>query len=180
MAITECVDAGATVINLSSALPPASSMAQRNLEQALAYAAKRGTLIVAAAGNHGMIGSSTITQHQWVLPVVACDRRGRPTSQSNLGASIGRRGLSAPGYEITSLGVGGKLVSLGGTSAATPFVTGTIALLASEFPGATPAQIKLAITQGASPRRNAIVPPLLNAWAAYEAMVTSSRRSVNA
>ena len=65
--------------------------------------ARRGVIVVAAAGNQGTLGSSAITRHPWVIPVVACDRRGRPMSESNLGSSIGRRGLTAPGDAITSL-----------------------------------------------------------------------------
>ncbi len=53
---------------------------------------------------------------------------------SNLGSSIARRGLMAPGDAVTSLGTNGQTVTSGGTSAATPFVTGAIALLWSIFP----------------------------------------------
>ncbi len=101
----------------------------------------------------------------------ACDIRGRPIDQSNFGNSIGRRGLSAPGDDITSLGAEeGKLITLGGTSAAAPFITGTIALLQSEFPAATSAEVKFAVTQAYGSKRTTIVPPLLDAWASYEFM----------
>jgi hypothetical protein len=49
----------------------------------------RGVLFVAAAGNQGALGSSVITRHPWLIPVVACDRSGRVMAVSNLGASIG-------------------------------------------------------------------------------------------
>ena len=51
-----------------------------------------------------------------------------PGSTVVLGSSIGRRGLSAPGDAITSLSAAGPPLTLGGTSVAAPFVTGTIAL----------------------------------------------------
>ena len=89
---------------------------------------------------------------------------------SNLGSSIGRRGLGAPGDRITSLGAQGEPLTLGGTSAAAPFVTGAIALLWSEFPAATATEMKLAATRASMPRRTTVVPPLLDAWAAYQAM----------
>ena len=89
---------------------------------------------------------------------------------SNLGSSIGRRGLGAPGDRITSLGAEGGTLTLGGTSAAAPFVTGTMALLWSEFPAATATEIRLAATQASALRRSSVVPPLLDAWAAYRAM----------
>jgi subtilisin family serine protease len=137
---------------------------------------RRGVIVVAAAGNQGTLGSSAITRHPWVIPVVACDLRGRPMNESNLGSSIGRRGLTAPGDAITSLSAEGQPLTLGGTSVAVPFVTGTVALLWSEFPAATAAQIKLAISQASAPRRASVVPPLLDAAAAYQILLTSNAR----
>ena len=175
-AVIECVDAGARVINLSSALLQTSATGERQLREALDYAAKRNVIVVAAAGNQGTVGSSAITSHPWVIPVVACDHLGKPLNQSNLGSSIGRRGLSAPGDKVTSLGTDGKTLTLGGTSVATPFVSGAIALLWSEFPYAPAARVKLAITQGHALKRASIVPPLLDAWAAYQVMTTAALR----
>ena len=85
---------------------------------------------------------------------------------SNLGNSIGRRGVRAPGDAITNLGVEEESLTLGGSSFAVPFVTGAIALLWSAFPFATAAQIRLAVTQASTPRRASVVPPLLDASAA--------------
>jgi subtilisin family serine protease len=178
-AIIECVEAGARCINLSLALAQPSSKGERELEQALDHACRRGVIIAAAAGNEGMLGSTPITRHPWVIPVAACDQRGRPMIDSNLGGSVGRRGLCAPGAAITSLGAAGKPLTMGGTSAATPFVTGAVALLWSIFPGATAAQVKYAVTGGYAPRRNTVVPPLLNAWAAYRSMATAQREKVS-
>jgi len=169
-AIIDSVDAGARVINLSSALVQPSPKGEMELEEALNYAARRAVITVAAAGNQGTVGSSAITRHPWVIPVAACNSQGRPLSASNLSGSIGKRGVSAPGENITSLGTNGKPRTFGGTSAAAPFVTGAIALLWSEFPGASAAQIKLAVIQGDTPRRRTIVPPLLDAWRAYQVM----------
>jgi subtilisin family serine protease len=165
-AITEAIAAGAKVINLSVALTNPSSRGEHELERALDYATHRGVLVVAAAGNQSTVGSSAITRHPWVIPVVACDLQGRPTPESNLGSSIGRWGLAAPGESIVSLGADGKPQTSTGTSAAAPFVAGAIALLWSEFPKATSAQIKSAITQAGKSLRRTIAPPLLDAWAA--------------
>ncbi len=169
-AITEAIGAGAKIINLSAALTEASLRGEHHLEQALDYAAKRAVLIVAAAGNQGMIVGSAITSHPWVIPVVGCDLKGKPTSESNLGKSIGKRGLNAPGESIVSLGAAGEAHTSAGTSAAAPFVTGAIALLWSEYPNATATQIKLAVTQAGRSTRRSIVPPLLDAWAAYQVL----------
>lgn len=172
-AIIDSVDSGARVINLSSALVRPSPKGELKLQQALNHAAHRGVIAVAAAGNQGVVGSTTITRHPWVIPVAACDLQGKPLRESNLGNSIGRRGLSAPGVDVTSLGTNGKPQTFGGTSAAAPFVTGAIALLWSEFPGATALEVKLAITQSSMPRRGAIAPRVLNAWAAYLTMASA-------
>ncbi len=173
-AIIECIDAGARVINLSLALAQPSTKGEQSLEEALNQAVRRGVIVAAAAGNQGTLGSSAITRHPWVIPVVSCDLRGKPMNDSNLGSSIGRRGLSAPGDAITSLGAEGQSLTFGGTSVAVPFVTGAIALLWSEFPSATAAQIKLAVTQASTPRRPSVVPPLLDAAAAYQILLTTN------
>jgi subtilisin family serine protease len=175
-AIYDSIRAGARVLNLSVALVPPSSTGQRKLEEALDYAARSGVMTVAAAGNQGAVGSSVITRHPWVIPVVAYDLRGRPIQQSNLGGSIGRRGLGAPGDEMTSLGADGGPITFGGTSVAVPFVTGAIALLWSQFPTATAAEVKFATTQVSSQHRTTIVPPLLDAWAAYQLLMTRYER----
>ena len=172
-AVIDAIDAGARVINLSSALVQPSPKGEGRLQEALDYAAHRGAITVAAAGNQGMVGSSAITRHPWVIPVAACNIEGRPLGESNLGRSIGRRGLSAPGENITSLGAQGKERTFGGTSAAAPFVTGAIALLWSEFPEAGAAEVKLAVTRCGRPPRNTLVPPLLDAWAAYRVMASA-------
>lgn len=169
-AINDAIGAGAKVINLSAALTQPSSRGEQLLEHALDHAAQRGVLVVAAAGNQGTVGSSAITRHPWVIPVVGCDLQRRPTAESNLGSSIGRWGLAAPGEDIVSLGTGGQPQTSSGTSAAAPFVTGAIALLWSEFPSASAAQLKLAVTQAGRPPRRTIAPPLLDAWAAYQTM----------
>jgi subtilisin family serine protease len=166
-AIIDCVDARVKVINLSAALVQPSVKGQRRLEEALDYAARHRVIIVAAAGNQGNVGASAITGHRWVIPVVACDLRGTPISYTNLGSSIGKRGLSGPGYDITSLGTGGQPLTLRGTSAAAPFVTGAIALLFSEFPNVSAAEVRHALLRGPALRRPGVVPPLLDAWAGY-------------
>jgi subtilisin family serine protease len=172
-AIIDTVDAGARIINLSSALAQPSPKGEDKLEGALNYAAHHGTIIVAAAGNQGTVGSSAITRHPWVIPVVSCDGKGLPTIESNLSDSIGRRGLRAPGQNITSLGTNAKPFTFSGTSAAAPFVTGTIALLWSEFPAADAAEVSLAITRRGRRPQNTLVPPLLDAWAGYQTVAST-------
>jgi subtilisin family serine protease len=170
-AIVETIDAGARIINLSAALAQPSVKGEGAVNSALDYAAQRTVMVVAAAGNHGVVGSSVITRHPWVIPVAGCDLQGRPQSQTNLGSSIGRRGLLAPAEAITSLGPEGEPATFGGTSVAAPFVTGAVALLWSEFPAASAAELLLAVRGIPKPSRVGIVPRLLDACSAYQAMV---------
>jgi subtilisin family serine protease len=176
-AILECIEAGARAINLSLALMQSAQRARLALLQALDQAARRGVLVVAAAGNQGAVGGTIITAHPWVVPVGGCDLNGMPLNQSNLGRSIGRRGVLAPGEQVTSLGAEGKPLTLGGTSVATPFVTGAIALVWSLFPAASGAELRLAFLQAHAQTRATVTPPLLNAWAVYQAMLATQLRS---
>jgi subtilisin family serine protease len=176
-AILDCVEAGVRVLNLSAALSQPSVNGEPVLESALNQAAKRGVIVIAAAGNQGTLGSTAITRHRCVIPVVAYDLQRRPLDQSNLGSSIGRRGLGAPGDKVTSLGPQGKPLTLGGTSAAAPFVTGAIALLWSEFPNANTTELKFAIMQANLGRRATVIPPLLDAGAAYQYMLAVHARN---
>jgi subtilisin family serine protease len=174
-AITDCVKAGARVINLSAALAQPSTSGERALEAALDFALRRGVIVVVAAGNQGMVGSSALTRHPWAIPVVSYDLRGWPLGHSNFGNSIGRGGLGAPGEAITSLGTDGQAATSGGTSAAAPFVTGAIALLWSEFPDSPAFKLKLAVTAASGQRRDTVVPPLLDAWAAYQILAAERK-----
>jgi subtilisin family serine protease len=177
-AILDCIVAGAQVLNISAAVAQPSIQKNRALEEVLNLAVRREVLVIVAAGNQGTLGSTPITRHSWVIPVVACNPQGRPIHQSNLGNSIGRRGLRAPGDRITSLGANGKMLTSGGTSAAAPFVTGAIALLWSLFPQMTAAQMKLAITQAYLPRRTTVIPPLLDGWGSHQYLRTTKARRV--
>jgi len=168
LAIHECIDAGARVLNFSAAMQKPSITDDQKLQGALDYALTRDTIVVAAVGNQGIVGSSAVTRHPWVIPVVAYDLSGRPMSQSNLGSSIGRRGLGAPGEGVTSISPEGEPLSWVGTSMAAAFVSGAIALLWSQFPSATAGQIKAAITLAQGQRRTSVVPPLLDAWGAHQ------------
>jgi len=174
-AIGDCIGAGACVLNLSVSLGDASRSAADTLSEALNHAARRGVLVVAAAGNDGTICSSAITHHPWVIPVTACARSGPPLGTSNLSSSVGRRGLLAPGERITSLGPNGQAMSFSGTSFAVPFVTGSIALLWSAFSDASATEVRMAMVPQTS-RRAAIVPPMLDAAAAYQRLAATRRR----
>jgi subtilisin family serine protease len=168
-AIVDGVDAGARLVNVSAALAEPSCLHDRRILDALDHAAARGSIVIVAAGNQATLGSSAITRHPWVVPVVACDTLGRPTADSNLSHSIARNGIAAPGENIASLDAAGGLRGFSGTSAAAPVVTGTLALLWSLFPAATASDLRLAVSP---PGRRALVPPLLDASVACASLRT--------
>lgn len=166
-AIRACVSGGARAINISAAVMTSAVRSERALDDALDEAAKREVIVVAAAGNQGQVAGSALTRHPWVLAVAACDVAGRPLATSNFGRAIGN-GLLAPGDQVESLRTGGGTVRFSGSSVAAPFVTGTAALLLAMFPNTTGSAVRSALLGGRA--RRSIVPPILNAWAAYESL----------
>jgi subtilisin family serine protease len=178
-AIVETIDAGARILNLSAALVEPSSRAERRMHEALDYAARRGAIVVAAAGNQATLGSSAITRHPWVIPVIASDLSGKPTMDSNLSHSAGKRGLAAPGEGIRSLAPNASMQDFAGTSAAVPFVTGACALLWSLFTAATAGQLRFAVTRCGATQRTSVVPPLLDGVDAYQWMLLRQQRSAS-
>lgn len=170
LAMVDCIRAGARLLNLSVGLMHASPSAVRVLEAALDLAARQNVLVLAAAGNQGMVGASALARHPAVLPVAASTANGAIASLSNLGHSVGRRGLAAPGDSIESLAPDGGTRRFGGTSAATPFVTGTAALLWSLYPHASVARIRHSLLHATRAARSSIAPPLLDAQAAWDAL----------
>ena len=175
-AIIECIDQGARVINVGVQLAHSPAAGTKAVRAALDHAADRGVGIVAAADDHVRAGASPIAAHRWVIPVIGYDPVGNPIAETNLSPAVARRGLGAPGIDITSLGTDSEVVTLAGATVPLPFVTGTIALLQSEFPAASLMGIKFALTQGYSAGRTSSVPPLLNAWAAYQFLKSATTR----
>lgn len=173
-AVTECVSAGARVLNLSVQMTGWAPQAARKLREALDSAVGRGAVVVAAAGNQGTLAGSPITSHPGLIPVSACDGEGRLLGSSNLGLSSGRRGLCAPGDGVYGLAPGGKTTRMRGTSAATPFVSAAAALLWSEFPEAEAGEIRQALLGGG--RRTTVNPPMLDTYAAWLSLKSTSGR----
>ena len=119
-AILEVVGAGARIINLSLGLSSSSLMTYPKLQEAYDYARQHGTIIVAASGNQGNIGSISLLHNQWIIPVAACDEDARFDPISNFGSTIGSRGLMALGVKIMSTYSDGGYIKMSGTSFAAP------------------------------------------------------------
>lgn len=178
-ALKEALAAGVNIINLSLGLAGPRLLEAPELQTLFAEAANQGTLIVVAAGNHKHIGPIPLFNHPWVIPVAACDTQGHLAQGSNIGLSVGRRGLLAPGKDILSTASGGGYHRMSGTSVAVPFVTGTIALLWSKFPHLSAAQLRRSILQHPGSRRS-IKPPLLNAASSWRFLLSQNDSRVYA
>lgn len=122
--IVQAVDRGAKVINLSLGVYQDSLL----LRQATQYAGERGVVMVAAAGNDGLDRMPYPAAYDNVLAVTAVDASGRQAVFPNQSREID---FAAPGIGIRTAkkDEGTRLFS--GTSAAAPFLSGTIASLMS-------------------------------------------------
>lgn len=131
--IAQCIiwaaDNGAKVINMSLG----GSSASKTLEDAINYAAGKGVIVVAAAGNSGNSTPSYPAYYKNVISVAATDSKDQKPSWSNYGTWVD---VAAPGVSIYSTlpnhPSSMKTLNYGylsGTSMATPFVSGLAALL---------------------------------------------------
>ncbi|MFF4589504.1 type VII secretion-associated serine protease mycosin [Streptomyces sp. NPDC001388] len=134
-------DQGADVINLSLGDDSASAHPEPAEDEAVQYALKKGAVVVASAGNGGDKGDhiSYPAAYPGVIAATAVDRYGTRASFST------RRWyatVSAPGVDVVIADPDHKYYQGWGTSAASAFVSGAVALVKAAHPGLTPAQIK--------------------------------------
>jgi subtilisin family serine protease len=126
--IVYAAKSGARVINLSVARPSPS----RALEEAVKEAHDVfGVILVAAAGNDGHEGVGYPAAYPRVIAVSAFDHSD-PDSRaffSNWGPEVN---VAAPGVDVFSTHLGGGYATGEGTSFATAFVSGVVALLLSQ------------------------------------------------
>lgn len=125
--IVAAVDHGAQIINLSLGLYEDTAV----LRNAVAYADQQGVVLVAAAGNDGLEGLPFPAAYESVLAVTAVDANGQHAVFPNQSDAID---IAAPGLAILAAYDDEKSELFTGTSAAAPFVSGTLAALMSENP----------------------------------------------
>lgn len=122
--IIQAVDMGVKVINLSLGVYQDSLL----LRQAVDYAKERGVLLVAAAGNDGYDTMPYPAAYEGVLAVTAVDATGNQAVFPNQSKDID---FAAPGIGIRTAKEDEGTTFFSGTSAAAPFVSGTLASLMS-------------------------------------------------
>jgi len=130
-AITQAVEQGANVINISGGQLTASGEAGQWLTNAINLCADNNVLIVAAAGNDGCACLHLPAALPTVLAVGAMDAQGLPLDFSNWGDTYQSQGILAIGENLLGAVPGGGTASRSGTSFATPVVSGIVALLLS-------------------------------------------------
>ncbi|MFF4033516.1 type VII secretion-associated serine protease mycosin [Streptomyces sviceus] len=134
-------DHGADVINLSLGDDSASAHPEGGEDDAVQYALKKGSVVVASAGNGGEKGDhiSYPAAYPGVIAATAVDKFGTRASFST------RRWyatVAAPGDDVVIADPDHKYYEGWGTSAASAFVSGAAALVKAAHPDLTPAQIK--------------------------------------
>ena len=137
-----------------------SGSLSQNLFDAVAATGAADILFVAAAGNGDILGRGVDNDQTPFYPanldlpnvisVGAFGPDGSLASFSNFGDRT--VDIAAPGVGIISTAPGGTYITRNGTSMATPFVTGTAALVFSSRPSAGAAEVRDALLQGADSR----------------------------
>ena len=129
--IIEAVDSGASVISMSLG----SYGYTRVLDDAVSYALSKGVALVASAGNDGANVVPYPAQFQGVIGVGAIDADSQRAEFSNYSPSVD---IAAPGVGVFAAWGDEEWISFSGTSAAAPYVSGSIAATLSLNPSLDP------------------------------------------
>lgn len=164
MAIRYAVDNGARIINMS--FGKYVSPDSRWVEKAVAYATRKGVLMVHAAGNDSRFIDTTgyfptgFTRKQLrsntFIRVGASTPSGDAASLSNYGRKS--VDLFAPGVNIYSALGNNSYGRANGTSAAAPIVTGVAALVWSYYPELTTEELHHVLLASVTPRAGVKTP----------------------
>jgi len=132
-AIDYATNNGARVVNASWVLSTSSAI----VDSAIERAAAKNVVVVASAGNNARnIDRTPVypagSQAKNVIVVTSVDNQGRLSSFANFGSNSVH--LAAPGNNIFSTNAWGKYGNRSGTSMATSFVTGAVALVSGLRP----------------------------------------------
>ncbi|MFX1393724.1 MAG: S8 family serine peptidase [Promethearchaeota archaeon] len=131
------VDNGADIISYSGGGTDSATK-----QEGVNYAIANGVMLIAAAGNDGVSTEEYPAAYPAVIGVTATDQYDNFASFSNYGTWID---VAAPGVDIHSTFPGNSYYTASGTSMATPHVSGLAALIKSEYPTYTSAEIEALI-----------------------------------
>ncbi|MEN0006954.1 MAG: S8 family serine peptidase [Bacteroidota bacterium] len=138
--ILEAADKGADVISMSLG-GRSSAMKQRAYQKAVAYANKKGVIVLAAAGNSNRNAKDYAPVNTpGVIGVSAIDSRLNLATFSNYVTDI-KWGVAAPGVGIYSTIPNSGYAAYNGTSMATPYVAGLVGLMKSIKPDITTEEV---------------------------------------
>ena len=116
-------DQGARIASMSLGSPYDSAL----LLKVARMCAEAGMLLICAAGNDGLPDSVGVpARYRETIGVGAVDSNNRLASFSSRGSQVD---IAAPGVDILSCWLRGGYASISGTSMATPFVSGVVALM---------------------------------------------------
>jgi type VII secretion-associated serine protease mycosin len=134
-------DHGADVINLSLGDDSESAHPEPAEDEAVQYALKRGSVVVASAGNGGEKGDhiSYPAAYPGVIAATAVDRYG---TRAAFSTRHWYATVAAPGVDVVIADPDRQYYEGWGTSAASAFVSGAAALVKAVHPDLTPAQVK--------------------------------------
>lgn len=119
----------------------------RLLARMVDAAAKNGIAVVSAVGNDGPTGKPSYpAAFDEVIAVTAVDAASKLYDRATRGKFVD---LAAPGVDVISTGPGGRTQLFSGTSAATAFASGAVALLVRQKPTLTQAEITALLHQTA-------------------------------
>lgn len=128
------------IVNLSLGMATDSFALHQIVDQAYS----RDILIVAAAGNSGTAAGTGDSvnypaKYSSVIAVGATDSSDLRASFSSTGPDVE---VAAPGSGVTSTYLNGQYVRMSGTSMASPYVAGQIALLKEAYPAMTAGELR--------------------------------------
>ncbi|MFK7933069.1 MAG: S8 family serine peptidase [Saprospiraceae bacterium] len=144
--IIEAADSGTDVISMSLG-GRSSDSKQRAYEKAVKYANKKGAIVIVAAGNSNRNAKDYAPANsRGAITVTAIDDQLQRAMFSNYINDVDM-GIAAPGVNIYSLIPGNQYAAYNGTSMATPYVSGLVAMMKSINPEMTTEEVYQILNQ---------------------------------